>query len=25
VFRKARPDEQQRYWIWRHNHPDERR
>jgi hypothetical protein len=25
VFRKARPDEQQRYWNWRHEHPDEKR
>jgi len=25
VFRKAPPDEQQRYWNWRHEHPDEKR
>ncbi len=25
VFRKAPPAEQQRYWNWRHDHPDERR
>jgi hypothetical protein len=25
VFRKAPADEQQRYWHWRHEHPDERR
>ena len=25
VFRKARPTEQQQYWKWRHEHPDEKR
>lgn len=24
VFAKARPSEQQRYWNWRHDHPDAR-
>ena len=25
VFRKAPPTEQQQYWKWRHEHPDEKR
>jgi hypothetical protein len=25
VWKKARPTEQQQYWKWRHEHPDERR
>jgi hypothetical protein len=25
VFRKAPPAEQQQYWNWRHEHPDEKR
>jgi len=25
VFRKAGPAEQQQYWNWRHEHPDEKR
>jgi hypothetical protein len=25
VFNKARPAEQQQYWQWRHDHPDEKR
>ena len=25
TFRKAKPEEQQRYWTWRHDHPDEKR
>jgi len=25
VFSKAKPAEQQQYWNWRHDHPDEKR
>jgi hypothetical protein len=25
TFQKARPAEQQNYWNWRHDHPDEQR
>jgi hypothetical protein len=25
VFKKAKPAEQQQYWNWRHDHPDEKR
>jgi hypothetical protein len=25
VFRKAKPTEQQQYWQWRHEHPDEKK
>jgi hypothetical protein len=25
VFSKAKPTEQQQYWNWRHEHPDEKR
>jgi hypothetical protein len=25
VFSKAKPAEQQQYWNWRHEHPDEKR
>jgi hypothetical protein len=25
VFSKAKPAEQQQYWNWRHQHPDEKR
>jgi len=25
TWQKAKPSEQQRYWQWRHDHPDERR
>lgn len=25
VFTKAKPTEQQQYWQWRHEHPDEKR
>jgi hypothetical protein len=25
VFNKAKPSEQQQYWQWRHEHPDEKR
>ena len=25
TFRKAKPTEQQQYWKWRHDHPDEKR
>ena len=25
AFSKARPSEQQKYWNWRHDHPDEQR
>ncbi len=25
VFAKAKPSEQQKYWAWRHDHPDEKR
>jgi S-adenosylmethionine/arginine decarboxylase-like enzyme len=25
TFSKARPAEQQQYWNWRHEHPDEKR
>jgi hypothetical protein len=25
AFKKAKPTEQQQYWQWRHEHPDEKR
>ena len=25
TFTRARPSEQQQYWAWRHEHPDEKR
>jgi hypothetical protein len=25
AFRKAKPAEQQQYWQWRHEHPDEKK
>jgi hypothetical protein len=25
TFKKAKPTEQQKYWQWRHDHPDEKR